>query len=492
MQAPQNVFLRGLGLVCVAAFLALSATAAPARPNIIFLFTDDQAADTVAAAKRWGVDAAQIQTPHMDRLVADSTSFSHTYNMGSWHEAVCIASRAMVNTGRFLWHAKAAHDDEYQQTLEKRDFWSQRLQDAGYDTYMTGKWHVSTRAEKLFKHLSHVRAGMPETVPSAYHRPVENEEDPWLPWDTRNGGFWQGGKHWSEVLADDAEAFIGRAANGGKPFFMYLAFNAPHDPRQSPREFVGMYPLEKIALPQNFLPQNPHYEAMGIGPAGRNGLRDETLAPFPRSEFAVKTHLREYRAIVSHLDAQIGRILDAVERAGLADNTFIVLTSDNGLSVGRHGLMGKQNLYEHALRVPFIIRGPGIPRGKSLDTPIYLQDAMPTALELAGANTRDIDFRSVLPLIRGEREHQYPAIYAAYNATAQRAVIDGRHKLILYPQAKLALLFDLAADPLEMIDLASRAESQPLKKRLFARLLELQKETGDPLDLAAHYPDLAP
>jgi arylsulfatase A-like enzyme len=491
MQAPPNIFLNGLGLVCGAAFLALSATAAPAKPNLIFLFTDDQSADTVAAAKRWGVDATQIHTPHMDRLVADGTSFSHAYNMGSWHPAVCIASRAMLNTGRFLWHAKAAHVGEYQQTIPKRGFWSQRLEDAGYDTYMSGKWHVYTPVDVLFKHLSHVRAGMPETVPSAYHRPVESEEDPWLPWDTRIGGFWQGGKHWSEVLADDAEAFIDRAAKSEKPFFMYLSFNAPHDPRQSPREFVGMYPLEKIALPQNFLPRNPHHEAMGIGPADRDGLRDEILAPFPRSEFAVKTHLREYRAIVSHLDAQIGRILDAVERAGLADNTFIVLTSDNGLSVGRHGLMGKQSLYEHALRVPFIIRGPGIPRGKALDTPIYLQDAVPTTLELAGAKTDQIDFRSVLPLIRGEREHQYPAIYAAFDDKAQRAVIDGGHKLILYPEAKLALLFDLAADPLEMNDLASRADSLPVKKRLFARLLELQKETGDPLDLTAFYPDLS-
>lgn len=490
MQAPSNIFLRGLGPACAAAFLALSATAAPAKPNIIFLFTDDQAADTVAAAKRWGVDATQIRTPHMDRLVADSTSFSHAYNMGSWHEAVCIASRAMLNTGRFLWRAKAAHDDGYQQAVPQRGFWSQRLEDAGYETYMSGKWHVYAPADAVFKHLSHVRAGMPETVPSAYHRPVENEEDPWQPWDTRIGGFWQGGKHWSEVLADDAQAFIDRAAKDGKPFFMYLSFNAPHDPRQSPREFVEMYPLEKTALPQNFLPHNPHYEAMGIGPANRDGLRDEILAPFPRSEFAVKTHLREYRAIVSHLDAQIGRILDAVERAGLADHTYIVLTSDNGLAVGRHGLLGKQNLYEHSLRVPFIIRGPGIPRGKSLDTPIYLQDAVPTTLELAGAETRDIDFRSVLPLIRGEREHQYPAIYAAYNAAAQRAVIDGGHKLILYPEGKLTLLFDLAADPLEMNDLASRADSLPEKKRLFARLLDLQKETGDPLNLTAFYPDL--
>ena len=114
-------------------------------------------------------------------------------------------------------------------------------------------------------------------------------------------------------------------------------------------------------------------------------MRDEDLAPFPRTAFAVQTHRREYYAAVTHLDAQIGRILDALEKSPAAANTYVFFTADHGLSCGEHGLMGKQNLYDASVRVPFIVAGPGVPAGKKIDAPVYLQDAMPTVLKLAGA-----------------------------------------------------------------------------------------------------------
>lgn len=482
------LFSRFCFLIAVLVCPALLA-AEPKKPNVILILTDDQAVDTIAAANVWGVDSSVIQTPNMDRLLREGTSFTHCYNPGAWLGAVCVASRSMLNTGKFLWYCRDAEKSRFKDLVDTKRFWSQRMHDAGYETFMLGKWHVEAPPEELFDHVIHLRPGMAPTVKAAYQRPVEGKEDGWKPWDTRNGGYWKGGKHWSEVLADDATASIKLAATAQKPFFMYLAFNAPHDPRQSPREFIDRYPLDKVPVPENFLPENPHLDAMGLGPKGPKGMRDENLAPYPRTPFAVRTHRREYQAMVTHVDVQIGRILDALDQAGVSDHTHVILTSDHGLALGRHGLLGKQNLYEHSLRVPFVIRGPGIPENKSISTRIYLQDAMPTVLEVAGADSNGLDFKSLFPLIRGGGMDQSPAIYAAYAPDRQRAVIDGNLKLILYPEDHTQLLFDLEKDPLEMNPLADRLAD---KKRLFRRLLDLQKQLGDPLDLRPSFPDLNP
>ncbi len=436
------------------------------RPNVLFILTDDQAVDTIAAWGTWGNDSSVIQTPHLDKLASRGVSFTRAYNMGSYSPAICICSRAMLIAGRSLWESELQQQDKFQSLQQARRLWPQRMSDAGFETWMTGKWHFPVPAEQLFDHVRHVRPGMPETVDAAYHRPANDHTGQWSPSDTALGGYWQGGKHWSEVLADDAEDYLREAAMREPPFFMYLAFNAPHDPRQSPREFVNRYPIESILVPRNFLTNNPDYESMGLGSADRQGLRDEVLAPFPRTEAAVRLHRQEYYALVSHLDVQIGRILEALEKSGRVEETVVIFTSDHGLAVGRHGLMGKQNMYEHSLRVPFIIAGPGIPKGQTITTPIYLQDAMATALELAGADATAIDFRSVMPLVRNERQQQYERIHAMYMRQAQRAVIEGDWKLIEYPTSSRLQLFHLGEDPLEQHDRAADPACESIRIRL--------------------------
>jgi choline-sulfatase len=355
---------------------------------------------------------------------------------------------------------------------------------AGYETFFTGKWHIKTDAAKCFDHASNIRAGMPKDVPEGYNRPLAGQPDPWSPSDPEFGGFWQGGKHWSEVVGDDTVGFLGQAAKSEKPFFMYIAFNAPHDPRQSPKEYVDRYPLGRIGVPENFLPEYPHKDAIGCGP----GLRDEKLAPFPRDEHAVKVHRQEYYAIITHMDAQIGRILDALEQSGEAEKTWIFFTADHGLAVGHHGLLGKQNLYDHSLRVPFLVSGPGVKAGAKIDAPIYLQSAMATALDLAGADREGVEFASVLPLLKGEGSG-LESVYGAY-LDLQRAVIDDGWKLILYPKAKVARLYHLAEDPQEMKDLANDPAQADRKRALFAKLRGLQKDLDDTLDLEAVFPEL--
>ena len=477
-------FLKMLGLGAAASVLGpyRSLAAGPRKkPNLLFIFADDQAFETVCAL---GCD--EIQTPNLDRLVRRGVTFTRAYNQGSWSGAVCIASRTMLNTGLFLWRAAKVYRNADRQFRQPGRLWSQLLAKGGYETYMTGKWHLRADATKAFDVTKHIRGGMPRQTKQGYNRPIEGQPDAWKPWDKKFGGYWQGGVHWSEVLGNDAVEFLARAAKRDKPFFMYLAFNAPHDPRQSPKAYVDRYPLDKVRVPRNFVPQYPFKDSIGCG----KGLRDEKLAPFPRTRYAVKVNRQEYYAIITHMDAQVGRILDALEATGQADNTYIFFSADHGLAVGHHGLMGKQNLFDHSVRVPLMVAGPGVAKAKKIDARVYLQDIMPTTLELAGAPKPDhVQFKSLLPLIQGKADRSYDAIYGGYLAV-QRMVTQGDHKMILYPKIKKVLLFNLADDPLEMKDLAGDPKHKPLLKKLFARLLALQTETGDALDLKTAYPGL--
>ncbi len=460
----------GVGLAALGAGVATGA-APPRKPNILFIFADDQTYETVHA-----LGCSEIETPNLDRLVRGGTTFTHAYNQGAWHGAVCVASRTMLATGAFVWEAMA-REPHLGKDAEAGRLWPQLLSRAGYETYMSGKWHVKVDPARIFDHVRNVRPGMPNQTEAGYDRPKEGEADPWKPWDRQHGGYWKGGKHWSEILGDDGVDFLEQAAGREAPFFMYLAFNAPHDPRQSPKEYVERYPLDGVAVPKDFLPEYPHKEAIGCG----ENLRDERLAPFPRTPHAVKVHRQEYYAIITHMDAQVGRILDALEASGKADDTVVLFTADHGLACGHHGLMGKQNMFDHSLRAPLMIMGPGMPAGARNSTPVYLQDIMPTALALAGAEVPErVAFRNLLPLIEGARAEQYGAIYGAY-MNKQRMVADEGFKLVHYPTIDKTLLFNLENDPDEMHDLADDPEYAEIRAELRAKLDKLQETLGDPL-----------
>lgn len=444
-------------------------------PNILFLFADDQ---SFRALHAYGNE--EVHTPNLDRLSAQSMRFTHAYNMGSWSGAVCMPSRMMLNTGRYLWKCKNAPAEQYPKGL----MWSQRMKTAGYTTYMAGKWHVfyngdwQERVEPadVFDVTGTLRPGMPNQTPEGYDRPKDENDKSWLPWDKSKEGYWKGGKHWSEVLGNETIGFLEQASGKEEPFFMYAAFNAPHDPRQSPKKFVDMYPVEGISTPVNFMPEYPYKDAIGCPKT----LRDERLAPFPRTEYAVKVNRQEYYAIITHMDQQIGRILDKLEELGQADNTYIFFTADHGLACGQHGLLGKQNLYDHSVRVPFLVSGPGIKGGTTCTTPIYLQDVMPTTLEIAGAEQQGVDFKSLMPLIMQNSNQHYEAIYGAY-INLQRMITKDGFKLLYYPEVEVYRLFDLEADPYEMNDLANKPEYAEKLKELKIALVQLQNEMDDPM-----------
>ncbi|MFT6807616.1 MAG: arylsulfatase A-like enzyme [Saprospiraceae bacterium] len=491
-----------LGLSCIVISLLITSCSSSKeelekKPNIVFFFTDDQTYKAVHA-----LGNSTIITPNLDRLVADGTTFTHAYNMGGWNGAICAASRAMLQSGRSLWRA-----NEFRQKWIDNDSvaldqtWARLMERNGYDTYMTGKWHVDAPASTIFQTASHIRPGMPrdhwnqrkkdkeaykqyesleDIMPVGYNRPTDPNDNSWSPVDTSMGGFWQGGKHWSEVIKDDAISFINSASNKENPFFMYLAFNAPHDPRQAPQSFLDLYPIDSIPLPDNWLPFNPYALDIGNSP----GLRDEALAPFPRTEHAIRKHIQEYYAIITHLDEQIGEILNELEAKGLMENTHIIFTADHGLAVGQHGFIGKQNQYDHSIRVPLVITGPGIPKNEKRTQCVYLQDIMPTTLELANIDQPEyVEFQSLILYTKNKNE---PAkrnnIYGAY-IDFQRMIKVGDYKLIVYPKISKTLLYNLKDDPEEQYNIAVESANKSKVLEMLATLIKEQELLNDNLDL---------
>ncbi|HLU93972.1 MAG TPA: sulfatase-like hydrolase/transferase [Membranihabitans sp.] len=474
---------------------------AEVKPNIVLILADDMTHEAIRATGN-----NVIHTPNLDRLVRGGTTFNHAYNMGGWNGAICVASRSMLISGRYLWRAREiASQWNKKDTSALDQTWGKLMEWAGYDTYMTGKWHVNVPADYVFQTAKHIRPGMPAdswgkgggnkavvnairsggdvaaSMPVGYNRPLSPDDDSWSPTDTLQGGYWEGGKHWSEVVRDDALEFIQTASSKSNPFFMYLAFNAPHDPRQAPRKYLEMYQIDDIPVPLNFLPEYPYKDDIGLGPA----LRDEALAPFPRTIYAVQKHRQEYYAIISHLDTQIGKILDALEESGKADNTYIFFTADHGLAVGHHGLIGKQNMYDHSLRVPLMVVGPGVPQGEVRQQRVYLQDIMATSLELGHVVKPDyVEFESFLDILKDSKaESAHSSIYGAY-IDLQRMIRKGDYKLIVYPNINKIRLYNVKEDPHEMKDLAGQGNYRGKVRELLNELIGLQAEMEDELDIS--------
>ena len=427
------------------------------RPNIVFLFTDDQRFDTVRA-----LGNEDIVTPTLDGLVQDGVAFTRAHIMGGTIPAVCAPSRAMALSGRTLFRAPISMAD----TIS----FPEVLQQAGYRTFCTGKWHNGAPAfargfgdgAKIFF------GGMSDHLKVPVH---DYDADGRYSKENR----YTGDKFSSELFTDAAVNFI-QAYQEDDPFLVYLPYTAPHDPRMAPKKFEEMYDPGKIPVPENFMPEHPFDN-------GELRIRDEKLAPWPRTPEIAQEHIAAYYAMITHVDEQMGRVVQTLEETGHADNTIVIFSGDNGLAVGQHGLLGKQNVYDHSVRVPLIITGPGIPRGEQRDAMCYLFDLFPTMCELADLPIPDsVEGQSLAPVIRGERPSVRDTMFFAYK-DVQRAARDERYKLIEYfvGDARTTQLFDLVDDPWEVNNLADDPNCAEHVTRLRGELARQQKALGDPL-----------
>ena len=436
--------MRNLALATAfAGWLAAAAVCqADDQPNFLFLITDDQSHETLSC---YGETACQ--TPTLDRLAAGGLTIDEARHMGSWSGAVCLPSRTMIMTGRTVWHipgrGRGKHADmppDPQITTEEAadNSLPEVFNRAGYATFRTCKTGNSfAAANKRFQ---------------VVHEQMSREGT------EANGSKWH---------ADRFVEWMDSQAADDRPFLAYVGFSHPHDPRNATPELAAKYgasnegPGETVPdaappLPKTWLPRHPF-------PLGQPKLRDEVAVQgvLTRRDVAtVRNETGREFACIENIDTQIGRVLDALERSGRSDRTYVFFTSDHGMSVGRHGLMGKQNLYEHTWRVPFLVSGPDVEPGSRAAGGFYLLDVLPTLCELAGIEVPDtVEGKSFAPVIRGEADRIRDVMYGVYAGGTKpgiRAVKRGDWKLVewdvLDGTVRRSQLFNLKRNPREFLD----------------------------------------
>jgi arylsulfatase A-like enzyme len=448
-------------------------------PNVLLLLTDDQRHDTIGA-----LGNRAVRTPAMDQLVLQGTTFTNAYIPGGTSAAVCMPSRAMLHTGRSLFHLENSGES----IPADHRLLGETLAGAGYDCHGIGKWHNGTESfSRSFTGGAEIFfGGMDDhwNVPACHydpsgtypHRaPIVRTPLTSCEVEYRLCDHLTPGRHSSDLFADAAVSYINQQS-GERPFFLSVAFMAPHDPRTMPREFREMYPDAQIDLPANFLPEHPF-------DTGRLTVRDELLAPFPRTPDNTRGQIADYYAMITHLDHAIARVLRALDVKGLRESTIVILAGDNGLAVGQHGLMGKQCCYEHSVHVPLIISGPNTPRNERRRQPVYLFDLYPSLCEMLELSVpATCDGRSLAPYVADPNTPGRPEVFFAYE-NFQRALLSDRYKLIEYlvDGTRTTQLFDLRNDPWEMNDLSQDASHEATVAALRERLAQTRSEWEDPL-----------
>jgi arylsulfatase A-like enzyme len=447
---------------------ALLAAADPRPPNVLLIVTDDQPPDTIRA-----LGNRMIDTPNLDRLVREGAAFPRAITANP----LCVPSRAEILTGATGFRNGSP---PFGKAIDPAMVhWATVMRQAGYHTWYSGKWMndgtPQTRGYEETRGLfsGGGAAGRPLTVPHAYHGRTATGYNGWTFKTDAGAPELEKGVGLTPLtdrhIADAAIGFIERRPE--RPFFLHVNFTAPHFPLHFPPGYERKYDPATIPLPPNFLPEHP------FDHGNRKG-GDEDLLPLPRHPDEVRANIAAVYAVISYLDNQVGRLREALRAAGKDRDTIVIFTSDHGMANGRHGLMGKQNMYEHTIGVPLILAGPGLPRDRRFAAQVYLRDLYPTVCELAGISVpATVEGRSFAPVLGGLAQEIHPEVYAYWHKPTpgaeppiQRMVRTDRWKLIHYSHLNRDQLFNLADDPHELRDLSSLPEHAPRLAELRARL----------------------
>ena len=459
-------------LALTVALMASACQVADDTPlNVVLLYTDDQRYNTIAAL---GND--EIHTPNLDWLVQNGTSFTHAHTMGGQHGALCAPSRSMLMTGRPLFRLLETGD----RIPEDHTMMPEVLAEAGYTTFATGKWHNDkasfARAFQMGDHIFF--GGMHWPNVGGHESPLLHEFDSTGTYPTEARRPVEG--YSSTLYADAAINFLNHMSDADRPFLAYVSFTSPHDPRTPPAPFDTMYTPESVSLPPNYLPEHPFDN-------GELRVRDENLREHPRTEAIVREELALYYGMISELDAQIGRIIDALRENDQLDHTLIIMAGDNGLAVGSHGLLGKQNLYEHSMRVPMVFVGPNIPANTQRDALVYVFDVFPTVASLLGLSVpATVEGADLQPFMAdADLPGRDAAFYAYRNEQRGIRTKDG-WKYLQYEVngTHTEQLFDLNSDPHEITNLATDAAMDSNLESMRSLLVEESRRWSDPLDLS--------
>ena len=412
------------------------------NPNFLFILTDDQAPHTLSC---YGNKV--LETPNIDSLAKSGIVLDQAYHMGSMSGAVCSPSRTMIMTGRTLWHlpprGKKHLLHEVGETLNK-DILQNTLpavfNRAGYETFRTCKKGNSySQANELFQ--------------------VVRDKT------SRKAGPMDGSQWHGRQILDFLDLRSKKKTNA--PFFAFLGFSHPHDERWGRNDLLKKYGVRNVSeppsnvgqkappVPISWLPEHPFHH-------GHPNLRDEVRVPgvmTSRNEATIRNELGREYACIENIDEQIGLVLKKLEAMGELENTYVIYTADHGIAVGRHGLMGKQNLYEHSWRVPLIVKGPRIKPGSRAPGCVYLLDLLPTFCDLSGIPIPEtVQGKSLKPVLFGKSKKIREVLYGVYCGGTKpgiRAVRKGDWKLIKYDtmdsEIRQTQLFNLKQNPEELL-----------------------------------------
>ena len=466
------------------------------RPNFLFVLVDDQSPFDLKVYN----SRSKLDSPVIDQLAAEGMVFDGAYHMGSWAGAVCTPSRHMIMSGRTVWHLPR-RGSRKRGADSKPSFAPADLPEntmaavfnrAGYDTMRTCKNGNSYAAANAKFQVSRTA--------------------------TKRGGTRETGSAWH---ADQVLDYL-NDRQGDDPFLIYLGFSHPHDTRDGTEDLLAKYgavnhkdrktlPPENAKqpeLPVNYLPAHPFHH-------GHPGLRDEVSVSGVwdrRDPRTIRNELGREFACDENIDRQIGRVLKRLDSLGELDNTYVIYTADHGMAIGRHGLQGKQNLYQHTWRVPLIVKGPGVSPGSRATGNVYLLDVLSTLCDLAGIEPPATnEGHSFEPVLEGERDAIREVLYGVYcggTKPGMRCVKKGDWKLIKYDVMDGAVqetqLFNLRENPHEFLsqhhapvvnsltgsvpgshqlNLADDPKYSAKRKEMEALLLSEQRRLDDPYRL---------
>lgn len=449
--------------------LAAVVGAAAERPNILFIMTDDHAAHAISA-----YGSTINHTPRIDRLAKEGMRFANCFCTNS----ICGPSRATILTGKY------SHKNGFALNGPKFDgsqpHVGKHLQSAGYETAIIGKWHLGSDPTGF---------GHWEILPGQgdYDDPV---------FLTAAGRKREKG-YVTDLITDKAIAYL-KDRPKGKPFFLMVHHKAPHREWTPAARHASLY--EDVSIPE---PPTFHDDYAGR-PAAKNAemriSRDltkadlkvpppEGLSEAERTSWNYQRYIKDYLRCVAAVDESVGRLLDALDEMGLAENTAVFYTSDQGFYLGDHGWYDKRFMYEPSLRMPLLVRFPGrVPAGSLADAMVTNVDFAETFLDLAGARIPpEMQGRSIFPILEGNppadwRKVMYYRYYefpVPHRVEPHFGVRTERYKLLYFPQLDHWEFFDLETDPHELRNRYDDPAAADQIAALKGEIKRLQKELGD-------------
>jgi arylsulfatase A-like enzyme len=464
-------------------------------PNLVFIMSDDHAAHAISA-----YGSRVNQTPHLDRLAQDGVRMDATYCTNS----ICSPSRASILTGTY------SHINGVASIYTDIDYrvptFAEVLHGAGYQTALFGKWHLGERPESTPRHFDswQVFPGQGD-----YMDPVMIGPD----------GARTVPGYATDIVTDQSIDWL-RQRDPDRPFLLLVHHKAPHRPWVPDEKHKELYPIGSIPEPttlfDDYSTRSRAVRSVRMSVADDLGAEElgeelppELRGPENRTErmrWKYQRYLRDYLQCVQSIDDNVGRLLDVLESEGLAEDTVVVYTSDQGFFLGDHGWFDKRLMFDESLQMPLLIRWPGrIPAGSTCDAMVTNVDFAATFLDMTGRDAATVlptsQGRSFLPLLRGEEVADWPdAMYYRYwehddpnhHAPAHYGVRTKEFKLIHYYGAGLGVpgsseqvsepeweLYDLVDDPEELVNVADDPTYAEIRSGLTERLAELQQHYQD-------------